>query len=257
MGFLDFLRRRKDAGSPRSTVKVGWLFMDDKATVVLPEPERMRSQDLNRKHAKSASRCPAVINIESRYFVIRCPYDMRLRFERDEQGRPVLRNALGDASPVRQKNLANLVKVTAENEWRYPDRPTIQVSLPYLFVADEPVYISQLPPFFHRLDKPWPGTLFCGRFPIHVWPRPLMWAFEWHDTSQDLILRRGDPWFYVGFETMPQDRAVDLVEAERTPELDAFIKSISGSVGFTNQTFSLFSTAEKRRPAKLVHPVKR
>ena len=29
---------------------------------------------------------------------------------------------------------------------------------------------------------PFPGTIFGGRFPINV-SRPLMWAFEWHDTE--------------------------------------------------------------------------
>ena len=27
-----------------------------------------------------------------------------------------------------------------------------------------------------------------------------MWAFEWHDTTKDLILRRGEPLFTVRFE---------------------------------------------------------
>lgn len=37
--------------------------------------------------------------------------------------------------------------------------------------------------------------MISGRFPIHIWPRHLMWTFEWHDTSQDLVLTRGQPWF--------------------------------------------------------------
>lgn len=257
MRFFNFFSRQPEASASRSPVKVGWLFQDEKGSVLLPEPERMRSQDMSKRHAKSASRCPAVINIESRYFVVRCPYDIRLRFARDEKGRPILRNMLGEMGPVRQKHLGELVSLTAENEWRYPDRPTIQVSLPYVFISDEPVYISQLPPFFHMLDDPWPGTLFCGRFPINVWPRPLMWAFEWHDISRDLVLKRGDPWFYVYFETVPQDRAVVLVEAERTPELLSYMSSISGVVNYTNQTFSLFNAADKRRPKTLLTPRKR
>ena len=89
------------------------------------------------------------------------------------------------------------------------------------------------------------------------WPRPLMWAFEWHDLSKDLVLSRGDPWFYVGFETVPPDRPVTLVEAELTPELREYTEQISGVVGFVNQTFSLFKTAEKRRPKSLLKPLER
>jgi hypothetical protein len=149
------------------------------------------------------------------------------------------------------------VKLVSEPEWRYADRPTVQIPTPYLFIADEPVFINQVPPFLDYLQRPWPGTLFGGRFPLHVWPRPLMWAFEWHDTGQDLILKRGDPWFYVNFETLPADRAVNLVRAEMTPELQDYTTQITGAVNFVNQTFSLFKTAEKRRPKTLLKPLEK
>ena len=82
-----------------------------------------------------------------------------------------------------------------------------------------------------------------------------MWAFEWHDTQKDLILKRGDPWFYVGFETLPADRSVNLSQVEKTPELESYLHQISEAVNFVNQTFSLFKTAEKRRPKSLLKPV--
>jgi hypothetical protein len=70
-----------------------------------------------------------------------------------------------------------------------------------------------------------------------------MWAFEWHDTSEDLILKYGEPWFYVQFETMPQDRMVSMIEAENTPELTKYLEHIAASVNYVNQTFSLFKDA--------------
>lgn len=249
---------------PRRPVKVGWLLQKDAASLLLYEPEplvappeRMRSVEMSSTHAKSASRCPAIINLESRYFVVRCPYDLHLRFVRDEKGVPALRNVAGPASAVRPSHLSKIVTLVNEAEWRYRDRPTLQIVTPYVFIADEPVYLNQVPPFFHYLADAWPGTLFGGRFPTHVWPRPLMWAFEWHDTSKDLVLRRGSPWFYVNFEVTPQDRPVQLVQAERTPQLVAFMDSISGVTNYVNQTFALFKEAERRRPATLLTPVRR
>ena len=53
---------------------------------------------------------------------------------------------------------------------------------------------------------------------------------------------------------MPQDRPVQLIEAARTPELNAYLKHISGAVDFVNRSFSLFKTAEARRPKTLVVP---
>ena len=84
-----------------------------------------------------------------------------------------------------------------------------------------------------------------------------MWAFEWHDTERELKLARGEPLFYCQFETMPQDRPVQLVEAERTPELEEYLEHISGVVNFVNQSFALFRATEERRPRTLVVPESR
>lgn len=255
MAFYDWVSASViDETERHGPLRVGWLLQDTKNGVLYDDPERFRSADVNRDHAKSASRCPAVLNLESRYFVVKCPVNLHLGFDRDAQGKACLKNKLGDKSPLRGSKLGQLVSLVAESEWRYKDRPTLQVKTPYLFICDEPAFLTQVPPFMHYLPNPWPGTLFGGRFPIHVWPRPLMWAFEWQDLSKDLILRRGDPWFYVGIEASPADRAIALVEAEMTPELAEYTEHISGAVNYVNQTFSLFRTAEKRRPKCLLTP---
>ncbi|NBQ51788.1 MAG: hypothetical protein EBY40_13870, partial [Marivivens sp.] len=198
-----------------------------------------------------------VINMESRYFVFRAPFDLHLQFVRDKDGKAGLRNLNGDLSPVRANKISQHLHVTSENEWRHPNVPTIQLSLPYVLVADEPVYVTQLAPFMHYQKDPWPGTIFGGRFPINVWPRPLMWAFEWHDTSKPLKINRGDPLFYVMFEAATPDRSVALVETELTKELADYVDFVSGAVNFVNQTFSLFERAEEVRPDTLIKPVKR
>jgi len=243
---------RPEDGLGSGSVKVGWLLTDSKGGIVFDPPERVRSTEMSKTHAKSASRCPAVINLESRYFVIKCPFDLHLALVRDKDGRPALKNLNSDMSPVRAKKLNQHLHVTGEKEWRYPNRPTIQLSLPYLFIADEPVYMSQVPAFMHYRAEQMPGTMFGGRFPINLWPRPLMWAFEWHDVEKPLKLQRGEPLFYCLFETEPADRPVQMIEAERTKELDEYLDLISGAVNYVNQTFSLFKAAEERRPEKLV-----
>jgi hypothetical protein len=91
-----------------------------------------------------------------------------------------------------------------------------------------------------------------GRFPIHIWPRALMWAFEWYDAKQDLVLRRGEPWFYVRFESQDPSRPVRLVEAEMTPQLKEFLKGVTSVTNYMNRTFSLFATARARRPKRLL-----
>jgi hypothetical protein len=257
MEILVSVQNAPNSAAESGPVTVGWVLQDAKASIIFEPPSRVRSVELNRTHAKSASRCPAVINMESRYFEIKCPFDMHLKFVRDKDGKPGLQNLLGEQSPIRPKKLREHVHLVDEVEWRYKDRPTIQLILPYIFIADEPVYMTQLAPFMHYSREPMPGTIFGGRFPINIWPRPLQWAFEWHDLQKPLILKRGEPLFYVLFETTPQERAVQVVQAQDTPELRAYIDMISGAVNYVNQTFSLFKAAEERRPAKLVTAVEK
>ncbi|NDV02516.1 hypothetical protein [Pseudoroseicyclus tamaricis] len=246
-------------GSSRGSgpVTVGWLLTEQKGGIIYAPPERVRSVDVDRRHAKSASRCPAVINLESRYFLIRCPFDIHIGFTRDDKGKAALRNLAGETSSIRPSKLGEKLHLTNEAEWRRPGVPTLQLSLPYVFIADEPVYMSQVPPFMHYRREALPGTLFPGRFPINVWPRPLMWAFEWHEPEKPVKIARGEPLFYAGFETLGPERSVQVVEAEKTEELIAYMDLISGAVNYVNQTFSLFEAAEERRPESLVTPVKR
>jgi hypothetical protein len=241
-------------GSTSGPVTVGWLIPEVKGSIIYDAPERVRSPDMSRTHAKSASRCPALLNLESRYFEVKCPFDLNLGVFRDEQGKPLLKNLSSDASAIRNNKLRDVITVVEEREWRYKDRPTIQLKLPYVFISDEHVYLSQTAPFLSYAEPAWPGTIFGGRYPINVWPRPLMWAFEWHDVAKPLVLKRGQPLFYVTFETLPQDRPVQLVEAELTKELGDYLESLSGVVNYVNQTFGLFKKAEERRPRHLLTP---
>lgn len=235
-------------------VTVGWFRSSDKGGVLYDPPERVSFRDVARGHAKSAARCPAVIQMESRYFMVKCPFDIHIGFGRDKDGKAHLINRAGGASAIRGSKLGSVLTLVNEGEWRYPDRPTIQLMLPYTFIADEVVYLTQLGPFAHYRPDPLPGTIFGGRFPAHVWPRPIMWAFEWHEPGKDIMLKRGEPLFYLQFEADGPDRAVQLVEAEKTPELEAYMEHISGAVNYVNQTFSLFKAAEAVRPARLLTP---
>lgn len=248
---------RADSEPGAGPIIVGWFLTEDKGGVLFDPPERLVSRGVNKTHAKSAARCPAVIQMESRFFVVNCPYDLHLGLTRDDKGIPRLVNRAGEASPVRANKLNQLLTVVNEAEWRYPNRPTIQLLLPYCFIADEVVYLTQVGPFAHYRAEPLPGTIFGGRFPINVWPRPLMWAFEWHDPSKDLVLKRGEPLFYCQFEGIHPERRVELIEAERTPALTEYMDRISGVVNYVSQTFSLFAAAESVRPQRLLTPKQR
>ena len=119
-------------------------------------------------------------------------------------------------------------------------------------VGDRVVMIVSKRGYATFRDPPMPGLVIGGRFPIHIWPRSLMWAFDWHDPTKDLVLKRGEPWFYLRFEANDPSRPVRLVEAEMTPELREYCQGLDGVTNYVNQSYQLFKTAEERRPTTLL-----
>jgi hypothetical protein len=231
---------------------VGWLIDAPTASLIYDDPRRLRTESLGKQHVKSAARCPAVIDMESRYFMITCPYDLHLRMEKSAEGKWGVRNVAGQNGAVRPNHLGKHLHLVAPGEWRHPDRPMLQIAAPYRFITDDPVYLTQCGPFMHYSSHAWPGLVFGGRFATHIWPRVLLWAFEWFDTSRDLIIKRGDPWFYVMLESTNPTRRVRLVKASMSAALKEYLQGIDGVTNYVNQTFSLYSRALERRPARLL-----
>jgi hypothetical protein len=248
-GFL----QRKTAALQR-TAEVGWVLDTSQAQFIWEAPRKIGRDDPAANHAKSVAYCPAVLDHEARIFEVPCPIDLRLKFSKTggANGAPALVNAAGDQSSVRPKVLGQMMSLVGRKEWRHPDRPIVQIVTPYIFIADETVYMTQMPPFAHFRAEPLPGVLIGGRLPIHIWPRQMMWAFEWFDPSKEIVLTRGEPWFYVRFETQDPTRPVRMVEAEMTPQLKEHITGLSAVANYVNRTFSLFNTAKARRPSKLL-----
>lgn len=236
----------------RRVVDVGYIIDAEKAGFIWEAPRAQQRQAATTSHAKSVTYCPAVIDYEARLFEVVAPIDVQLRIRLDEQGKPQLINALGDRSQIRSKHLGQMVAVMPRKEWRHPDRPVIQFITPYIFVADDVCWMNQMPPFNSYTGRHWPGLMIGGRLPIHIWPRPMMWAFEWHDMSKDLVLRRGEPWFYMRFETDDPRRPVRMVEAVKDQRLVDYMKGLNSVTNYVGRTFSLFSVAEKRRPPRLL-----
>jgi hypothetical protein len=234
------------------TVEVGWIIDTERASFIWDAPRKLVGEEPASKHAKSVGYCPAVLDHEARIYEVTCPVDVHLRFQLDDRKQPALVNVAGDQSTIRPKYLGQMLTVIAQKEWRHPKRPILQMVTPYLFLADEPVYMTQLPPFAHYRSPPLPGLLIGGRLPIHVWPRPMVWAFEWYEPEKEIVLKRGEPWFYLRFETEDPSRPVRLVEAEMTPPLREYVSGTAAVTNYVNRTFSLFATARERRPEKLL-----
>ena len=83
-----------------------------------------------------------MLDHEARLFEVPCPIDVNLAFRFDQEGRPAVVNLDGDRSAIRPRALNDMLAIVNRKEWRHPDRPIIQLVTPYLFVADEPVWLT-------------------------------------------------------------------------------------------------------------------
>ncbi|WP_454598291.1 hypothetical protein [Qipengyuania sp. SM2507] len=238
----------------KRNVTVGWTVRFAQGNAIWAAPKSFSRSDPKATSAKSIQVCPAAIDFDRRHYVISCPVDLTLAFTRNAQGGLQLTDADGEASKMRPQGRANLFQLQPQNEWRHPERPILQFTAPYVFVADDPCYVVQSPPYLHWFPEQRPGLAMGGRFPIHIWPRPLAWAFEWYDLSKPLVLKRGDPWFYVHFETENPSAHVRLVEQEMTDELEKYLDSIIDVSNYVNQTYGLFGEAQRIRPERLLKP---
>ena len=253
-------KRDASASSSRKArvLEVGWINRAEQASFIWDDPTPYRRVDgQDPKSAKALQNCPAVHDYEARHFVVPCPFDLNLALARDKDGKLGIRNLDGTQSAVSTSALMKLLHLNGPGQWRHPERPLLQITTPYYFIADEVCWMSQLPPYLTYREPQLPGLVVGGRLPIHIWPRAMIWAFEWHEPAKPLRLRRGEPWFLLRFETDDPSRPVRLVEAEWTSELDAFNKGTEGVTKYIRRTWSLFRVAERRRPAKLLKKVER
>ncbi len=238
-------------------IDIGWLVDGGGPGFLWDAPRAIKGHSRPPEHPKAVNHCPAIVDSDARTYSVAAPVDMHLRLTRDEKGNVKMVNAAGIKSTVSGSKLDRMITVMAPNRWRHPKRPCLQVVAPYRFICDEPCWMNQLPPYYDYKSPQWPGVMIGGRFPIHNWPRSLMWAFEWHDEGRDLVIKRGEPWFYVRFETVDPSRPQRVVEAEMTPELREFCGGLDGITNYVNQTFSVMDVAAERRPPNLLVRKKR
>lgn len=203
-----------------------------------------------------AASCPAIGDLSRFYYVIRSPFTLSLRCTHLVPGKEFRYNVV----PIEGEKIIGLnglqkaLHVLPPDVWENPDWPTLQLHLPYVFVSDESVILEQVPAFACPRTAQRPLVLYAGRFPIDIWPRHLNYSFQWLEPGRDILVRRGDPLFYVRFYPETRDRGVRLVETERTRELESFIAAIRDVTESASQTYSLFPRAAEMRPPRLVVP---
>ena len=231
-------------------MKIGYIISVPKASLIYEKPIALRSQRGRALSQRAVQACPAVNDFERRTFEVPAPYNLRLRCSK--AGDDFILEAINPGTRLDEDLILDHIFLMEPGFWRSPNRPVLQIKCPYLFVTDDDAYLTQSPPFLDYKQDRWPGVVTTARFAFGVWPRVLSWAFEWHDISKDLIIKRGEPWFYVMFETTNPSEEVELVEAVDTPELKQYRASLEDVVKFVSNPFALKDRARERRPEKLL-----
>jgi len=236
--------------SVQKPISVGWIVDPKFGEFAFDSPTSLKESRTKPLSNRAIQACPAVNQLERRVFEINCPFNIHLEIEKNNNKFDLF--IVDDGTRLDEDLIRNFVTLMSPDIWRNPDIPVLQIAMPYFFICDENCYMTQLPPYMEMTHRKWPGLMTSGRFPITNWPRVLNWAFEWTDTSNSLRLKRGDPMFYVTFETEFPDRPIKLVRAKRTKDLEEFRKGIEGMPKFVSNTFKIMETAKERRPKNLL-----
>lgn len=231
-------------------VDIGWFLEEDKGKFVFYEPQPLFKDRSKALSQRAVQACPAINELERDYFVIKNPFDIRLRCSR--RGDQYDLHIVEDGTRIDEDLISQYVFLMQPDLWRTRSRPVIQIKVPYFFLCDEPCYMTMIAPFMSPEIVKWPGIMIGGRLPISIWPRILNFAFEWSDLDTDLILRRGHDLCYLYFETANLRTKPNLYELEYTEELKEYRSGLSATPKYMSNTFSLFETAIKRRPKKLM-----
>lgn len=180
-------------------------------------------------------------------FVIRAPFGFRARIEvrEDSAGLVWLDNPSG-------RPPFEVISMTPRNQWRAPDRPSIQWLVNSMLVADEPVMAETLAPFLSPSMRRWPGVLVPGSIDILRWTRPFQWVFEWQDLDAELSIEAGQPIQMVRLHAPDPDARFALVPLPDSHELRQAQIRCARIAPFKRNALGHADEAYARRPAKLV-----
>jgi hypothetical protein len=185
------------------------------------------------------------------YFAIKSPFSLRLRFKKNDDVVSIV--PIYPYTTINESKLGELLKLEPRDLWRSDDIPLLQIPSPYFFVADEPIDIEQCQPIFaDTTSLNW--RIIAGRFDIYGWQRPLNWAIEWDTKCGDLIIKMGEPLYYVRFYDASGKviTNLDLIRIPLTEELRARLNSSAGVTSYQRGTAALIKKASEERSDSLL-----
>ncbi|MHC8864657.1 hypothetical protein ACYVVI_05645 [Arenicellales bacterium IMCC57338] len=217
-------------------MEIKWFLLKIEASKIFFEPVAQNIGVKKSPGIRGPLSCPAVVDRSRRIFSVAAPFDLRFRFT-GNMDNPEIRPVYPDTSITFDK-LKGVFVLSPKEEWISPDRPVLQLMTPYVFYSEKACYLTQTFPR-EEIGRGAPFRIIEGRFPIHRWKRPLSWAAEWVDTSRDIVLRRGKPWFDLSFETESPEDSLRLSRVLLSNELEKELLENKDVTSYVRGTFSL------------------
>lgn len=182
-------------------------------------------------------KCPAFTNYIHGLYVLRSPIDVELSWDATNK---VLSTNLGKEASD------SFVRCHWGDFDPVHGRPIVALHCAYLFVADQPVNIEFMPPYF-EIDNSF--RLIPGTFNIFNWHRPVMPTFEMLNNTVEI--KRGQPLAYIKFRSENLKESFSLVKIQRTEELEHAVNSCLTLKHFMpNLSWRIQNTFNKLRPKK-------
>lgn len=236
-----------------SVSRIGWCHTSPDSSVIFEPPSRFLPAKDTSRDGKSHFSCPAVRAISEGYFVIKSPFSLQLRFRK--VGEEIHVVPIFPFTSLSERLLRDLLVLEPVDTWRSLRFPILQLPSPYLFLADTPMYIEQVHPFLSE-SSCFNWRLIPGKFDIYAWQRPLNWAVEWDIDGGDLVIRTGEPLYFVRFcrEDNAVLKAPDLVHMKYTEDVAERVRMAAGVTGFRRGLNGVMKKAATTRGKPLVCP---
>lgn len=205
------------------TIEVLWTtnknhMQPDSLDMVFIPPEPALANIVNvRNKTSDFLRCPAFLGFFKNTFLVRSALDMEFYATPEghistDKHEPWFINAFMSNEGCKESDVYKF----------------LQLQTSYMFFySRQSVEIQQLPAFMEHSECHSNIKVIPGEFNISKWIRGLVFAFEVTDVNKPVIIKRGDPLYYVKFIT-PNGEKVVLKQTDYLPDLaDLASKCIS------------------------------
>lgn len=231
-------------------VRIGYCLGQAEGGFAFQAPRSVFSTRSKPLGKRAIQNCPAVNGLERQLIEIPSPVSIRMVLTMTDDGPEIDIDPVGTF--VEEEKIGEIISLEPQERWRVANRPVLQIRLPFFFVTDEAAMMSLLPPFLAPAMRKWPGTMVASRFPLTIWPRDLVWAFEWDRPGEELVLRQGEPIAYALCEFDNPNKRPELVEAALTETLAEWREGMEGLDNFVEDVEEIWRGAPARRPARLL-----